>query len=695
MTIEASKTDDGNYSLTFPKEINGFQVSSYSLQREYATFEVDEEAVNKKLEAANISLAEIDTESVKIGYPEEEEDEEEGNQTNDTIESNEAIVDNGVEETNEIVEKSESQLFYENLVAEHTKEIISTQAESYVPGTTVNLTNVERKYKKITATVTYDTNRQLDITYYKQTLKANTVYDSKASTVEVTGYFPLNSKLVLNSISNDQKANIENSILDNQPDDKFRFYDVYSPKILYSTDSNALDMNTVNDSNLEIFNTTLSGSNITFKLSNLNNKGYYVLNSVNENTEDYDFAEIAKVEGEDSIEYTNTTLGKYALLYDPSYSLQAVEDGTQLETNLLKAASSNSSNSVWDGTISTNFLQLDPTGASGAAGTLNNPYLITSGSDLAYLAQRVNNGTTFNGSYFRLLVNIDLNGKDWTPIGTGNRPFQYYLGLFGAVGGAGNGSSYIRNLEIKNFNIKVIASGIIDNAAGYYIGTITGALFRRASIENCVIVNSKIDLGQKPSNTYGTLVLNSRRARIFSGGAIGGIQSTYNTYQDSGNNRPVVRGIFSNVNIIADNVSVYLNNTIRHYYAINFSNGGVIGACIGEKTAPTFCSYTGDIKTNEGFAGPIMGAAYSNEQANTSNYGNNNYAANFNVISRLSQLRNNANVNFSKNFFYNYRIITNTIGNANGSNYTFSQKSSIYYYHLSYLKHQMASLMYL
>ena len=708
LTIEASKTDDGNYSLTFPKEINGFQVSSYSLQREYATFEVDEEAVNKKLEAANISLAEIDTESVKIGYPEEEEDEEEGNQTNDTIESNEAIVDNGVEETNEIVEKSESQLFYENLVAEHTKEIISTQAESYVPGTTVNLTNVERKYKKITATVTYDTNRQLDITYYKQTLKANTVYDSKASTVEVTGYFPLNSKLVLNSISNDQKANIENSILDNQPDDKFRFYDVYSPKILYSTDSNALDMNTVNDSNLEIFNTTLSGSNITFKLSNLNNKGYYVLNSVNENTEDYDFAEIAKVEGEDSIEYTNTTLGKYALLYDPSYSLQAVEDGTTIEQNVLKAASTDTSTVVWDGTISTGFLQLDSTGASGAAGTLNNPYLIASGADLAYLAQRVNNGTTFNGSYFRLLVNIDLDGKkdginnrEWTPIGSGNHPFQgrfdgqghtianglvnspnalpgnnvyIYLGLFGAVGGANANSSdntYIRNLEIKAFNVNIVANGNLEALRGYYIGTITGALFRSASIENCVIANSTISLGTKPNNNRGKLIIREQRSRIFVGGAIGGIQQNYNTYGDSGNSRPRVRAVFSEVNIIADNATTYRNG-YRHYNALNFSIGGIVGATVVEKTVPNYCAYTGNIRTSEGFTGPIMGGAYTNAQANnTTNLTNNNYANTFETIFRLSELRNNADADFKTNYYYSYSITTNTVNNGNGDTYDF------------------------
>ena len=208
VTIEAAKTDDGNYFLTFPQEINGFHVKSYSMQREYATYEVDEEAVNQELEAANISINDIDTNIVVGADVEDDETESESNESNESNEENEA------NETNEIAEKSESQLIYENILAAHTTEIISTQSETYTPGTTVNLTNVERKSKKISATVTYDTTKQLDVTYYKQTLKANTVYSSKAATVEVTGYFPLNSKLVLNTFSNDQKANIENSILD-------------------------------------------------------------------------------------------------------------------------------------------------------------------------------------------------------------------------------------------------------------------------------------------------------------------------------------------------------------------------------------------------------------------------------------------------------------------------------------------------
>ena len=212
-----------------------------------------------------------------------------------------------------VIEKSEAQLTYENIVASHTTEIVTTQDETYNPGTTVVLTKTEQKTKKISIQVTYDTKKKDDNTYYKQTLKANTVYNNKATTVEVEAYVPLNSKLVLKSYSSDQKDNISYSLLSSQPDDKFSFYDVYAPTILYSADTNELDMTAVNDNNLQEFNASSLSEEIVFTLSNLNNAGFYKLYAVNETAEDYSFAELGKVEGVNTISYKNTGLGLMVL----------------------------------------------------------------------------------------------------------------------------------------------------------------------------------------------------------------------------------------------------------------------------------------------------------------------------------------------------------------------------------------------
>ena len=699
--IEASKNDDGTYSLTFPNSINGFNVKQYSLTREYTSYETDDEAISQDMEAANISVNDIDANVTarelieKDEEVEENEDTQEGNQAETTNTEEEINQQDENESSNPVKEKSEAQLTYENIIVSHTTEVTNTQSEVYLPGSTITLTKAERKTGKISTTVTYETKQRNDNTLYKQSFKANTAFDKKATTVEVTAYAPLNSKLVLKTLTSDEKNNISTSLLNNQPDDKYAFYDTYSPMILYSSDTNELDMTAVNDSNLQEFDTAAAGEELTISLTNLNNTGAYVLYSVKETDEDYSFVEIAKEEQSNRISYSNTALGKYALLYNPSFDLSAAASASLLGENVLKAASTDGSNYKWDGSVATSFIPLDPSGTSGAIGSLNNPYLISSGADLAYLAQRVNSGNTYAGSYFRLVANIDLDGRNWTPIGNGTNSFQgifdgqghnitnglitnnnypgynayVYLGLFGSVGNA-NSATVIKNLEIKQFNINVTANGNLEDNRGYYIGTISGAIFRNATIENCSIVESNINLGNKYAGYRGNLVLRYQTARMMVGGAIGAAQTGHRTYNDSGaDSRPVVKAIYSDVDIIADNVSVYRNYEYRHYNAQNFSIGGVIGASIAEKTCPDLCSYVGTIRTNEGFAGPIVGGAYSANDANN-DFQTNNYRGNFENIFSLNYLRDGSNIDFN-NFYTNYSVHSNTVS-GNGTNRSFT-----------------------
>lgn len=65
---------------------------------------------------------------------------------------------------------------------------------------------------------------------------------------------------------------------------------------------------------------------------------------------------------------------------------------------------------TWDGTsIASGF--------AGGNGTEKEPFLISDGTQLAYLAKQVNNKTDYAGKYFKLTEDIDLGGKEWTPIG--------------------------------------------------------------------------------------------------------------------------------------------------------------------------------------------------------------------------------------------------------------------------------------
>lgn len=75
-------------------------------------------------------------------------------------------------------------------------------------------------------------------------------------------------------------------------------------------------------------------------------------------------------------------------------------------------------------------------------GTAESPYLIEDVDDLKKLAEKVNGGTTYEKTYFKLTANIDLNNEpNWTPIGTEDTLFQ------GTFDGGGH---QIANLTISN-----------------------------------------------------------------------------------------------------------------------------------------------------------------------------------------------------------------------------------------------------
>ena len=71
---------------------------------------------------------------------------------------------------------------------------------------------------------------------------------------------------------------------------------------------------------------------------------------------------------------------------------------------------------AWDGSAAEAFADGD--------GTEKDPFVIEKASQLAFLAQEVNAGTAYEGQYFVLEKDIDLNGIEWTPIGTEKSPFK-------------------------------------------------------------------------------------------------------------------------------------------------------------------------------------------------------------------------------------------------------------------------------
>ena len=108
-----------------------------------------------------------------------------------------------------------------------------------------------------------------------------------------------------------------------------------------------------------------------------------------------------------------------------------------------------SAQTVWDGSVAESF--------AGGTGTQDDPYLISSGEELAYLAKIVKeNGSQTSGKYYKLTADIVLNDdvlddnlklktgniasfKEWIPIGYGNNsngasdPYSF-MGYFDGAG---------------------------------------------------------------------------------------------------------------------------------------------------------------------------------------------------------------------------------------------------------------------
>ena len=136
---------------------------------------------------------------------------------------------------------------------------------------------------------------------------------------------------------------------------------------------------------------------------------------------------------------------------------------------------------VWDGTVATEF--------AGGTGTSDDPYLISTSAQFAYLAQKVNGGEAYEGKCFRQTVNFDLAGKKWIPIGNSSHEFKghfdggnkevyglnvditgSYAGLFGNIN-----SGSVKNVRICSGSVK---------ASVYYVGGIVGDL-NYSTMENC------------------------------------------------------------------------------------------------------------------------------------------------------------------------------------------------------------------
>lgn len=226
---------------------------------------------------------------------------------------------------------------------------------------------------------------------------------------------------------------------------------------------------------------------------------------------------------------------------------------------------------------------------SGGSGTANDPYLISTATDMTYLSNHVMNGGETSGKYYKLTNAINMLNKNFTPIGTlrSNGTTYYFEGNFD-----GN-NCIIYNLSISNNgyasgdlglfgylkgtvkNVR-LAGGTIKLTYTYKsAGGIVGSAYDSAKIENCSNTGVTVTC---PEGSYGDQ---------FIGGILG--------YTD-----------YSNVTIKS---CFNLQNISNLTYGIA-RVGGIAGKCVGTISE---CYNAGTItggvdgKSTESYVGGIAG----------------------------------------------------------------------------------------
>lgn len=137
---------------------------------------------------------------------------------------------------------------------------------------------------------------------------------------------------------------------------------------------------------------------------------------------------------------------------------------------------------VWDGTS-------EPW--TNGSGTADDPYLIETASNLAYLAEKVNEGyqaqgvAVFRYTYFLMTDDFDLNNINWTPIGNINMSMEgyYFAGVF---------DGWYHNIDHLHIQTNADVCGLFSGLGGEWDGTMADSYgqIKHLSVTNGSVVST-------------------------------------------------------------------------------------------------------------------------------------------------------------------------------------------------------------
>ena len=252
-------------------------------------------------------------------------------------------------------------------------------------------------------------------------------------------------------------------------------------------------------------------------------------------------------------------------------------------------------------------------------GSFYNPYRIETAAQLAYLAERVNEGYqstgqgVFEGDYFLLTDDLDLNNLNWTPIGNvdynmngfyfaGRFDGGYHqvenlriqtsadlAGLFAAVGGEDN---YVRNLSVSG---TVVSTGM--GVAGVVGGIAGAALVYQCSFSGSVSVTN--------SGTFcgaAGVVAGVQNGRVEECSSSASITVTNSNFMGAA----VAAGVVCFARGSSTIIECYNTGTVNASSLLMGISGGILGATVESANVNIYSSYNvGSI--SGGTSGGIFG----------------------------------------------------------------------------------------
>jgi len=581
-------------------------------------------------------------------------------QNKDTNKEN-SIKENIVEEN--IVNQIEENVLISNEIESNTKTTVETteiieEIVEKLPNDKIFLTEEEVKNKSISIKVEYDNLEKEEQKYYYKQIEQKI----NNHIVKIKGYMPLDAKVKVEEAKQEEIDKIKQEY----ESVKVTLKVAYDIKII--TGNKEYEPSEI-DKNVEVI---ISGIE---ELSNKTQKHKVI------HVKDETLEEINEVKTKnDEISFETDSFSTYAVLLDSTETIDTLEIYQAAQTALSNEAS------IWDGTIANSFRF--------GNGTKEFPYLITNASELAYLAQQVNYWNLYENTYFQLVRDINLDGREWTPIGGTGPSFRGVFdgaghiitnakitipsnlptnqidsyGIFGSIGGNENVDTIVKDLEISDINIILTASGNTNTTwsqRGYHIGILAGNIYQRGKISNIIVKNSTIS---------DTNIINIQEnvVQISVGGIAGyASQNPWGNSDPGEGKRYIIENCFSNVDI---NLDITLDQ-INH--AAQYHSGGIIGTIRSQNVWPINCLYVGQNNAKNAFTGPIFGALINNTNYQSSeNYSvlwNGNDAGDLSLNNGYYNSYSSNGTNFDQTItegISTYRIssLTSNIGSVQGVN---------------------------